>query len=82
MSRLTVTRIAWLAMAAVLIATGINAVVREGLVVAVVLGSAAVGLIAAVLLPGAIAGWAAASHSKSTAAEIEAAEKRRLEQAR
>jgi deoxyhypusine synthase len=72
----------WLGLAVLLIATGINAVVREGLVVAVVLGAAAVGLIAAVLLPGAIAGWFVASHAKSTAAEIEAAEKRRLEQAR
>ena len=82
MSRLTVSRIAWLAMAALFIGTGINAVAREGLVVAIVLGGAAVGLMVAVLLPGAIAGRYVASHAKSTAAEIEAAEKRRLEQAR
>lgn len=82
MKRHLVTRIVWLVLGALLIGTGINAVLREGLVVAIVLGGAAVGLMVAVLLPGAIAGWSAASHAKSTAAAIEAAEKRRLEQAR
>lgn len=89
MTRLTVTRIAWLAMAAACIGAGINAIVREGLVVAVVLGAAAVGLLAAVLIPGAIARWAATSHAKSTAADkqllariaaqVEAAETQRKE---
>ena len=90
--KLRLVRITWLLMAAAFIGTGINAVAREGLVVAAVLGAAAVGLIAAVLLPGVIAGRSAASHSKRTAAdkpalariaaEVEAAEARRLEQAR
>lgn len=90
--RLRLFRITWLAMATAFIGTGINAFAREGLVVAVVLGAAAVGLIAAVLVPGAIAGRAAASHSRKAgddkatlariAAEVEAAEKRRLERAR
>lgn len=62
----------WLGLAALLIGTGINAVVREGLVVAVVLGGAAVGLMVAVLLPGVIAGRYVASHAKTAAAEIEA----------
>lgn len=92
MSRLTVTRIAWLALAATFIASGINAIAREGLVVAAVLGTAAVGVFAAVLLPGVIAGWSASSHAKKTAAdkaglariaaEVEAAENHRLERAR
>jgi hypothetical protein len=65
--KLRLVRIAWLGMAVAFIAAGINAVAREGLVVAIVLGATAVGLMAAVLIPGAIVGWFATSHAKKTA---------------
>ena len=79
--RRTVTRIAWLTLAAFFFGSGFN-LIAESPAAAAVLGAAAVGLFVVVLIPGAVVGRYVALHSKRIAAEVEAAEKQRKELSR